>query len=59
MAEIRHQLPMATLISYPVISERAKNEPWWSNPESVRLLIGEYFKYLFALTRMHLDSDSA
>ncbi len=59
MAEIRHQLPLATLIPYPVISERAKTEPWWSNPESMRLLVGEYFKYLIALTRMHLDTDSA
>jgi len=59
MVEIRHQLPFATLIPYPVISERAKAEPWWSNTESVRLLVGEYLKYLFALTRMNLDSDSA
>jgi hypothetical protein len=59
MVEMRHQLPLATLIPYPVISERAKAEPWWSTPESLRLLVGEYIKYLFALTRMHIDSDSA
>jgi uncharacterized SAM-binding protein YcdF (DUF218 family) len=59
MVEMRHQLPLATLIPYPVVSERAKAEPWWSNPESLRLLLGEYIKYLFALTRMNIDSDSA
>jgi len=59
MAEIRHQLPFTRLIPYPVISERAKAEPWWSNTESMRLLLGEYLKYLVALTRMHLDTDSA
>jgi uncharacterized SAM-binding protein YcdF (DUF218 family) len=59
MVEMRHQLPLAILIPYPVISERAKAEPWWSNPESLRLLLGEYIKYLFALMRMHIDSDSA
>src|ERR1051326_778816 len=58
LTEIRHQLPFATLIAYPVISEKAKAEPWWSNTESARLMVGEYLKYLLALTRMHLDSDS-
>jgi uncharacterized SAM-binding protein YcdF (DUF218 family) len=58
MAEMRHQLPLATLIAYPVISEKAKAEPWWSNGESVRLLLGEYLKYLFARARMQLESDN-
>ena len=31
MAELEHQLPDVTLIAYPVISEKAKAEPWWSN----------------------------
>jgi uncharacterized SAM-binding protein YcdF (DUF218 family) len=59
MAEMRHQLPLATLIAYPVISERAKVDPWWSNTESLRLMVGEYLKYLFALARMRLDTDTA
>jgi hypothetical protein len=58
MVEMRHQLPLATLIPYPVVSERAKSEPWWSNPESLRLLMGEYIKYLLALTRMNIDYDN-
>jgi len=58
MVEMRHQLPLATLIPYPVVSERAKAEPWWSNPESLRLLMGEYIKYLLALTRMNIDYDN-
>ncbi|HVZ54607.1 MAG TPA: YdcF family protein [Pseudolabrys sp.] len=59
MAEIRHQLPDITLIPYPVISEKVKSDPWWQNGETARLLFGEYLKYLFALTRMRLDPDSA
>jgi uncharacterized SAM-binding protein YcdF (DUF218 family) len=58
MAEMKHQLPLTTLIAYPVISEKAKSEPWWSNVESVRLLLSEYLKYLFARARMQLDSDN-
>src|SRR4249919_713476 len=59
MAELEHQLPDVTLIAYPVISEKAKVEPWWSNWDSARLLFLEYMKYLLACTRMRIDSDSA
>lgn len=59
MAELEHQLPDVTLIPYPVISEKAKAEPWWSNADSARLLFLEYLKYLLACTRMRIDPDSA
>jgi uncharacterized SAM-binding protein YcdF (DUF218 family) len=59
MAELAHQLPDVTLIPYPVISERVKTEPWWSNTDTARLLLGEYLKYLIALVRMRLDPDGA
>lgn len=58
-AELAHQLPDVTLIAYPVISEKVKTEPWWSNTDTARLLLAEYFKYLFALMRMRLDPDGA
>jgi len=59
MIELAHQLPDVTLIAYPVISEKVKNDPWWTNSATARLLMGEYFKYLFALMRMRLDPDNA
>jgi uncharacterized SAM-binding protein YcdF (DUF218 family) len=59
MAELAHQLPDVTLIAYPVISEKVKSEPWWSNLDTARFLAAEYLKYLFALTRMRLDPDTA
>lgn len=59
MAELEHQLPDVSLIAYPVISEKAKAEPWWSNADSARLLFLEYLKYLLACTRMRIDPDSA
>ena len=58
MAELEHQLPDVALISYPVISPKVKDEPWWSNFDTARLLFAEYLKYLFALARMHLDIDT-
>ena len=59
MAELAHQLPDATLIPFPVISEKVKAEPWWSSLDMARFLLAEYLKYLFALTRMHLDPDTS
>jgi len=59
MAELAHQLPDVTLIAYPVISEKVKTEPWWSNTDTARFLFAEYLKYVLALARMHLDTDSA
>jgi uncharacterized SAM-binding protein YcdF (DUF218 family) len=60
MAELRHQLPDVELISYPVVAERTNpDQPWWSNPNTARLFVTEYLKYLFALVRMHLDPDAA
>jgi len=59
MAELAHQLPDVDLIAYPVISEKVKSEPWWSNLDTARLLFAEYLKYLFAQVRMRIDTDSA
>jgi uncharacterized SAM-binding protein YcdF (DUF218 family) len=59
MAELAHQLPEATLIPFPVMSEKVKTEPWWQNLDTARFLFAEYLKYLFALSRMSLDPDTA
>lgn len=57
MSELERQLPDARLIAYPVISPKMKDDPWWTTPSTMRVLIGEYLKYLFALTRMRVDPD--
>jgi uncharacterized SAM-binding protein YcdF (DUF218 family) len=59
MTELEHQLPDVTLISYPVISPKVKNQPWWSHLDTARLLFGEYVKYLLATVRMRLDPAAA
>jgi uncharacterized SAM-binding protein YcdF (DUF218 family) len=59
MAELEHQLPDVTLTPYPVISEKVKSEPWWSSVDTARFLFAEYLKYILAIARMHLDTDSA
>ena len=59
LAEIAHQLPDVTLIPYPVVSDRLRVEPWWSNGDTTRLVLSEYFKYLFAKVRMRFDTVAA
>jgi uncharacterized SAM-binding protein YcdF (DUF218 family) len=59
LAEIAHQLPDATLIPFPVVSDRLRIEPWWSNGATTRLVLSEYFKYLFAHLRMRFDAVTA
>jgi uncharacterized SAM-binding protein YcdF (DUF218 family) len=58
-AEIAHQLPDVTLIPFPVVSDRLRVEPWWANSTTTRLVLSEYFKYLFATIRMRFDSLAA
>ena len=59
LAEISHQLPDVTLIPFPVVSDRLRLEPWWSNGATTRLVLSEYFKYLYAHLRMRFDSATA
>jgi uncharacterized SAM-binding protein YcdF (DUF218 family) len=56
LAELGHQLPEATLIPYPVVSDRLRIEPWWSNGATARLEVSEYLKFLAAKVRMRFDS---
>lgn len=56
LAEIAHQLPDVALIPFPVVSDRLRIEPWWSNGATTRLVLSEYFKFLFAQVRMRFDS---
>jgi uncharacterized SAM-binding protein YcdF (DUF218 family) len=59
LAELAHQLPDAALIPFPVVSDRLRIEPWWSNSETTKLVLSEYLKYLFAKVRMRFDTVAA
>jgi len=52
LAEIEHQLPGVALVPFPVVTERKRPEPWWSDGARARLMISEYVKYLYARLRM-------
>jgi len=59
LAEFAHQLPDVALIPFPVVSDRLRIEPWWTNGATTRLVLSEYFKYLFAHVRMRFDTVAA
>jgi uncharacterized SAM-binding protein YcdF (DUF218 family) len=58
MAEMAHQLPDATLVAFPVISQRLRSEPWWSSGATMRLMALEYLKFLYAQVRMRVNPDA-
>ncbi|HEY1545129.1 MAG TPA: YdcF family protein [Xanthobacteraceae bacterium] len=54
IAELSHELPDVKLIEFPVLTDRQRSEPWWSNGVTARLIITEYFKFIAAVVRMHV-----
>ena len=59
LAELSHQLPGVALIPYPVVSDRLRVEPWWSNGATTKVVLSEYVKYLAAKLRMQFESAPA
>ncbi|HLH89893.1 MAG TPA: YdcF family protein [Xanthobacteraceae bacterium] len=57
IAELAHELPDVALIEFPVLTERQRAEPWWSNGATARLVISEYLKFVVAVVRMRVLPD--
>ena len=55
LIELSREMPDVTLIPYSVVSAGLREEPWWSNPQTVRILFVEYVKYVAAVVRQGLD----
>jgi uncharacterized SAM-binding protein YcdF (DUF218 family) len=54
MAELGHQLPEVKLIPFPVVTQKMRDEQWWSSPATTKLLISEYAKFILAMVRMRI-----
>ena len=54
IAELSHVMPDVKLIPFAVISDRWRDEPWWTSGPTLRLLLSEYVKYVAAELRVHL-----
>jgi uncharacterized SAM-binding protein YcdF (DUF218 family) len=51
LVELERETDGIELIPYPVVTERMREQRWWSSPQAARLLVFEYLKYLAALVR--------
>ena len=56
LAELAHQLPGVALVPFPVVTDKQRAEPWWTNGTTARLMFSEYVKYVFARVRMGVTS---
>jgi uncharacterized SAM-binding protein YcdF (DUF218 family) len=54
IVELSHAMPDITLIPYAVVGDKWREEPWWSNGATMRLLLSEYVKYVAAEVRVRL-----
>ena len=55
MAELATQMPEVALVPFPVVTEKLKNEPWWSSAPTARLVLSEYAKFVVAQLRMRIE----
>ncbi len=51
LVELERETNGIELIPYPVVTERMRDQSWWTSPPVARLLVFEYLKYLAALVR--------
>jgi uncharacterized SAM-binding protein YcdF (DUF218 family) len=54
IVELSHAMPDIALIPYAVVGERWRDEPWWENGTTFRLVLSEYVKYVAAGVRVRL-----
>ena len=59
MAELAKQLPDVALVPFPVVTEKLRNEPWWSSGPTAKLILSEYAKFVVALLRMRIEPEPA
>jgi len=51
LLEFDRALKEVEIIAHPVFPDQVKQERWWMRPSTANLLVGEYVKYLGALSR--------
>jgi uncharacterized SAM-binding protein YcdF (DUF218 family) len=52
--ELSHAMPDIVLIPFAVVGDKWRDEPWWTNGGTLRLLLSEYVKYVAAEVRVRL-----
>ena len=54
IVELSHAMPDITLIPFAVVGDKWREEPWWSNSGTLRLVLSEYVKFVAAEVRVRL-----
>ena len=54
IVELSHAMPDVELIPFAVVGEKWREEPWYENGATLRLVLSEYVKYIAAELRVHL-----
>jgi uncharacterized SAM-binding protein YcdF (DUF218 family) len=54
IVELSHAMPDVELIPFAVVGEKWREEPWYENGTTLRLVLSEYVKYIAAGLRVHL-----
>jgi uncharacterized SAM-binding protein YcdF (DUF218 family) len=54
IVELSHAMPDIALIPFAVVGDKWRDEPWWTNGATFRLLLSEYVKYVAAEVRVRL-----
>ncbi|TCT05905.1 YdcF family protein [Aquabacter spiritensis] len=50
--ELGRALPDVELIAYPVVTDRMQDSDWWTEPQTAKLLLKEYVKYMMAQAKI-------
>jgi uncharacterized SAM-binding protein YcdF (DUF218 family) len=58
LLEFSRAMPDIRIVPNPVFPKAAQ-QPWWLHPHAAMLVVGEYMKYLFALTGLHASFEPA
>ncbi|MEM9732099.1 MAG: YdcF family protein [Pseudomonadota bacterium] len=58
LVEFRRKLPEATIQPFPVKLPRLQAKDWYTDGETVRLMVAEYIKYVGALSRDYVNRDT-
>ena len=51
-AEIKAVMPTVKIIGFPIVANHSAMQNWWFKPHIIRLLLGEYVKYIVSISRL-------
>ncbi len=52
LVELGRALPEVELVAYPVVTDRMQAPNWWTDAQTVKLLLKEYLKYMMAQAKI-------